>query len=284
MTLFICFAGVASVFQERKIWKNPKLPSLNAFGLLKVYLLNVSWMGICFIGAILTLLKCLVTLNFKKTNSRAFAHSIVERNVAKWVLGLFVGPVIVEGVEHLPSDTPGSPAPVYIANHDSQIDVAAVYYLNRQWRWIAKSSVVFLPGVGQLMYLGDHVFIDRAPSKKGEKSSKNGARNLYIKSNASVQSGVPMFFFPQGTRRLGERLPFKDGAFKIAKENKSVLVPVSIHIPLTAWNSSYPFGKAEPVVLTVHKAIDTKDKEIEEMKKECFNTIYSVLPDYTKQS
>ena len=93
-----------------------------------------------------------------------------------------------------------------------------------------------------------------------------------------------MFFFPQGTRRLGERLPFKDGAYKIAKENNAQLIPISIDIPLTAWNSTYPFGKANPIVLTVHKPIDSKDKELEVLKKETFDVIYSVLPDYTKTS
>ena len=93
-----------------------------------------------------------------------------------------------------------------------------------------------------------------------------------------------MFFFPQGTRRLGERLPFKDGAFKVAKENDSDLVPISIEIPLTAWNSFYPFTKANPVVLTVHKPISSKGKDLEQLKKESFDAIYSVLPDYTKQN
>ncbi|KAL3937137.1 MAG: hypothetical protein SGARI_002268 [Bacillariaceae sp.] len=145
---------------------------------------------------------------------------------------------------------------------------------------------MFLPGVGQVMYLSDHVFIDRRRSGgKSNKNSSTGARNLYLKSNESIQAGVPMFFFPQGTRRLGERLPFKDGAFKVAKENDSDLIPISIEIPLTAWNSFYPFTKApNPVVLTVHKPISSKGKDIEHLKKESFDAIYSVLPDYTKQS
>ena len=92
-----------------------------------------------------------------------------------------------------------------------------------------------------------------------------------------------MFFFPQGTRRIGERLPFKDGAFKVAKNNDSVLVPISIQIPLTAWNSLYPLTKADPVLLTVHKPIESKGKEIQALKEETSTVIYSVLPDYSKE-
>jgi lysophosphatidate acyltransferase len=278
----VFLAAVASVFQEQKIWKSPKLPSLTAIGLLKVFLLNLCWMGCCVIGSILTVVYCLVTSSSLK-NSRDFAHTKVERYVAQFVCHCLVGPVEVRGTENLPAENCASPAPILIANHDSQIDLAAVYFFNRQWRWIAKSSVMILPGVGQIMWLSGHVFIDRRPKKNN--NSKTGARNLYVQSNASIQSGVPMFFFPQGTRRLGERLPFKDGAFKVAKENDSKIIPISIEIPLTAWNSTYPFlGKADPVIITVHKAMESKGKDIETLKKESFETIYSVLPDYTKQS
>jgi lysophosphatidate acyltransferase len=250
-------------------------------GMFKVYLLNVFWMSCCLVGAILTLIEA--ALKGKKT-CREFAHTIVERNCAQAMTKLFIGPVEVRGVENLPPDEPGCPAPVYIGNHDSQIDLAAVYHLNRSWRWIAKSQVMYLPGVGQTMYLSDHVFIDRVKKSNQSKDSATGARHLYTKSNESIREGVPMFFFPQGTRRLGERLPFKDGAFKVAKENDSVLIPVSIEIPLTVWNSFYPFVKSNPVVLTIHKPIETKGKDIEVLKKESFDVIYSVLPDYTKQS
>lgn len=278
--VWLLAACIGATMQERKIWKNPNLPSLTPFALVKVFLLNVAWMGGTQIGVLLTPLYLVIT---GTRETRDYGHNKVERYVGQFLIKVFVGSVEIQGLENLPSLNPGSPAPVLIANHDSQLDIAAVYYLNRSWRWIAKSSVYFLPGVGQLMFVGGHVFIDRV--KKNNKSS-TGTRNLYVKSNESLQEGVPMFFFPQGTRRLGERLPFKDGAFKIAKDNGSSIVPISIGIPLTAWNSNYPFDtKVPPVVLTVHKSIDSKDfKELEPLKQKCFETIYSVLPDYTKQS
>lgn len=290
--IVIMTAALAAVYQERKIWLHPKLPSLTPTGMIKVFGLNVVWMSVCLFGAVIATIEAVVTNNWLDLqHTRKIAHEIVERKCGMLVTLLFVGPVVINGIENLPALEPGKPAPVYIANHASQIDVAVVYYLERRWRWIAKSSTMFLPGVGQIMYLGDHVLIDRIPKKKkssddassSSKTSSTGARNLYKKSDQSIQDGVPMFFFPQGTRRLGERLPFKDGAYKVAKNNDSTLIPVSIHIPLNAWNSSYPFGKADPVVLTVHKPIVTKDKDIETLKKESSDIIYSVLPDYTKQ-
>lgn len=298
LIVVLSFIGaLASVDQERKIWLSPGIPSVSLFGMMKIFGLNVVWMNCCLLGAIITVLQSIL-LRYKPQDE--FAHDIVERGVAKLALRLFVGPVEIRGAEHLPPpDHPGSiPAPIYIANHSSQIDVAAVYELNRQFKWIAKSSVLYLPGVGQIMWLSDHVFIDRVHSKKKDQGKANpshrtGTRNLFVQSNKAVQSGKPMFFFPQGTRRMVERLPFKDGAFRIALDNGSRLIPISIHVPITAWNSFYPFtslwrgyiGGTPPVVLTIHPPIESKDfSDLETLKQACYDTIYSILPDYQKQS
>jgi len=280
---YICVAALAAVFQERKIWLHPNVPSLTAVGMIKVLCLNLVWMTVCLVGAVAAAIEAAVTNNWLDLkHTRRIAHLVVERRVAMLVTSMFIGPVVVKGSENLPPDEPGSPAPVYVANHTSQIDSAAIYYIERQWRWIMKSSIIFLPGVGQITYLGDHIFIDRKKKSKN-KDSFAGTRNLYAKSDKSIQEGVPMAFFPQGTRRIGERLPFKDGAFKVATNNDSPLVPISIEIPLTVWNSLYPFGKAHPIVITVHKPIESKGKDIETLKNETFEIIYSVLPDYSKQ-
>jgi len=279
----ISLASLAAVYQERKIWLHPNVPSLTAVGMFKVYCLNLVWMTVCFVGTLVTLAEAAVTGNWLDlTHTREIAHKVVERKCAMLVCSLFVGPVVIKGAENLPAVEPGSPAPVYVANHSSQIDSAIVYYIEREWRWIMKSSIMYLPGVGQITYLGDHIWIDRVKRKNKSKDSITGARNLYAKSDASIQEGVPMFFFPQGTRRMGERLPFKDGAFNVATNNDSKLIPISIEIPLTAWNSMYPLGKADPVILTVHKPIESKGKDVETLKKETTEIIYSVLPDHTK--
>jgi len=279
----ICLASLAAVYQERKIWFDKNVPSLTAVGHIKVFGLNFVWMTVCFLGAVVTAIEAAVTNNwFDLKHTRKLAHKVVERRCAMLVTWMFVGPVVIKGAENLPADEPGSPAPVYVANHSSQIDSAVVYYIERQWRWIMKSSIMFLPGVGQITYLGDHIMIDRVRRKNKSKDSITGARNLYVKSDESIQEGIPMFFFPQGTRRLGERLPFKDGAFKVAMNNDSVLVPISVEVPVTTWNSLYPFVKSNPVVLTVHKPIESKGKDIETLKKETFDILYSVLPDHSK--
>ena len=267
----LCFvAPLVSVYQERKIWAPSSLPSLSLWGMWKVYVFNVLWMCGCLVWSVVLFPKLLLTGSVEWE-----AHNWGEWTVANVVCDSLVGRVRVEGRDNLPSNEPGVPAPIYIANHASQIDVGIVYKLNRSFKWIAKKSVVFLPGVGQIMYLGRHVLIDR---KTGQ--NKSSVQTLYAKSNQAIQSGVPMFFFPQGTRWIAERRHFKAGAFKVAMDNQSTLVPLSIDIPRGIWNYAYPLGPTPPpIVITVHKPIPVKgDEDKEQLMNQCADTIYSVLP------
>lgn len=268
---------LVSVYQEYKIWKPASLPSLSLWGMLKVYVFNVIWMAACLIASLLCLPKYILTGTVEYASFMWF-----ERYIACCLVRGMVGKVDIVGMEHLPPMQPGAPAPVYIANHSSQLDAAVVYFLHRKFKWIAKSSVFYVPGAGQLMYLSGHVFINR---KRGK--NKSSVVSLYDKSNAAVQGGIPMFFFPQGTRNLAQRLPFKDGAFKVAMDNGSDLIPISIDIPTSAWNRPYPlpWGKTDPVVVTIHKAIPaTQNSEKEALKKQSFDAIYSCLPNYSDEN
>ncbi|KAL7470230.1 hypothetical protein ACHAXS_010470 [Conticribra weissflogii] len=292
-SLSIFLFPLASVYQERRIWNpSPRLPSLSLQAHLKIYFFNVAWMGITLLGGMLLLPKAI--LGFDASHE---AH-LVERFTGTICTYLFLdSSIVVRGAENLPPESPTAtegrcppPAPVYVANHASQIDLAVVYLLGKRFKWISKDSVRFLPGVGLIMTLSRHVFINRRTGK-----NKSSVSNLYRQSQVAIQSGLPMFFFPQGTRRMDARLPFKDGAFRVALESESEIVPISIEIPLGIWDRWYPLnliwggnrrggesdgeGKGK-IVLTIHERIKvTKDTDREELKKKTYDVIYSVLPD-----
>jgi 1-acyl-sn-glycerol-3-phosphate acyltransferase len=279
LVVMTVLSAALAVVQEAKIWKPKSVPSLSLYGCAKVFLFNIMWMSLCLAGSVLIVIKWFVTLG--TSDIARDGNRWIECSVGKACLHCFVGTVKVVGRENLPPDTTEcKPAPVFVANHASQIDVAAVYYIERRFKWIAKRSVVYLPGVGQLMFLSRHVFIDRTSGK-----NKLSVTNLFEKSNAAVQSGIPMFLFPQGTRRIAEKLPFKNGAFVVAQTNKSALIPISIEVPLNAWNSWYPLnliwgGSVPEVKLTVHTSIEVNGKEdLAELKQTCCEIIYSVLPE-----
>ena len=281
----ILLCPLVSVYQEHKLWKHPSVQSLTPVGMLKVYIFNVIWMGLTLVGSLILLPKW--ALGGFGRSVEYEAHCLVERMSAIGCIGAMVGPVEIRGKGNLPPrfQRTGQPAPVYVANHASQIDVGAVYYLRRRFKWISKKSVTYLPGVGQIMALSGHVFIQRKGKNRGTGGSTS-VSNLYAKSNEAIQGGIPMFLFPQGTRRLVERIPFKDGAFNIALSNQSLIVPISFEIPPSAWEGWYPLSllwgwRKKPIVLTVHEPIQVKaGMNKDDLKKRCYDTIYSVLPDH----
>jgi 1-acyl-sn-glycerol-3-phosphate acyltransferase len=309
VTLVSTLASLVAVHQEIKIWMPTALPSLSFYGCLKVFAFNMVWMVVCFVGCALVLLRHAITLG--RTDVELEVNRLVEDWVARVMIRAFVGDVRVVGRENLPERDDQTPAPVFCCNHSSQIDAAAVYYVDRRFKWVAKGSVVFLPGVGQVspqlggttaklsattapnvshfgahvlllhgvfyqvMWLGGHVLINRTKGR-----NKASVSALFAKSNEAVQSGIPMFFFPQGTRRIDAKLDFKDGAFVVAQSNRSSIVPLSLDIPRNVWNHWYPLSRDTPVVtLTIHKPIHvTGEEDRASLKKQCMDQIYSVLP------
>lgn len=166
-------------------------------------------------------------------------NMVVENLIAKMLFTMIVGKVKIINPHNIPNmdvRNPTIPAPIFVANHSSQIDICVVYFILKRFKWIAKQSAKFLPGVGFGSMIGGHIFIQR----KGKNS--HSVSNLYAQANEAVQAGIPMMIFPQGTRRIAEKLRFKDGAFKIAIDNEAPIVPISIDIPVNIWNSSYPLN------------------------------------------
>jgi hypothetical protein len=185
VVLVSALASLVAVHQEYKIWKPKALPTLSAYGCIKVFLFNMAWMLLCFVGSILVLLRYVIA--FGRTDVERDINRLVENWAARIMIRCFVGDVRVVGRENLPERDDQIPGPVYVCNHASQIDPAAVYFFDRRFKWIAKGSVVFLPGVGQVMWLGGHVLINRTKGK-----NKASVSALFTKSDAAVRSGIPM--------------------------------------------------------------------------------------------
>jgi len=86
----ITIAALAAVYQERKIWLNPKLPSLTRTGMTKVFALNVVWMTVCLYGSLVVIIEAAITKNWLDLqHTRKIAHEIVERKCGMLVTALF---------------------------------------------------------------------------------------------------------------------------------------------------------------------------------------------------
>jgi 1-acyl-sn-glycerol-3-phosphate acyltransferase len=66
--------------------------------------------------------------------------------------------VTIVGAENLPP--PSAPA-VYVANHQSFMDIYSLFRLRRPFKFISKTSNFVIPIVGWSMFLTGHVMLNR---------------------------------------------------------------------------------------------------------------------------
>jgi 1-acyl-sn-glycerol-3-phosphate acyltransferase len=124
----------------------------------------------------------------------------------------------VEGRQHLPWRGPA----VLVANHASLIDILVLFDLYRPFKWVAKDSTFRLPFLGWNMRLNDYV-----PIVRGQKES---VLRMLAHCERHLANGMPVLIFPEGTRTPdGHLLPFKDGAFQLAKQFGYPLIPIAVH-------------------------------------------------------
>lgn len=112
---------------------------------------------------------------------------------------------------------------IFIANHESFIDIPLLYELPWKMKWVVKHSMTYIPVMGWMVKLTGQLTINRS-SKSALKKLSNLVQPL--------KDLVPVMIFPEGTRSLdGEIQSFKNGAFLLAMEHGFNLQPVVIDGP-----------------------------------------------------
>jgi 1-acyl-sn-glycerol-3-phosphate acyltransferase len=158
-------------------------------------------------------------------------------------------------------DGVAAPGPaVYAANHGSALDIPIVFgYLPVDFRVIHKRSLHYFPILGQYLYLGGHIAVDRANPFRARRSLSRAA--------VRIRGGTSVLVFPEGTRNRrgdGAVQPFKRGSFVLAVEAGVPVVPVS----LAGVKRVAPEGllRLRPglVVLTLHAPMSTEGLTLDE--------------------
>jgi 1-acyl-sn-glycerol-3-phosphate acyltransferase len=112
---------------------------------------------------------------------------------------------------------------------------------------VGKKSLKWLPLVGQLYWLTGSLFIDRNSPRASIQSLRKIAKRV-------VADNTSLWIFPEGTRNHGgQMLPFKTGAFRIAKDMGVGIIPVTIspavnHIAYNALRSTHVSIVAHPPI------------------------------------
>jgi len=123
----------------------------------------------------------------------------------------------VEGLERARSAAPC----IYVANHQSMVDILAVFALRTPFLWVSKVENFYVPFLGWNMWLNRYV-----PLKRGHLPS---IMRMVRTCHRRLREGHNLFVFPEGTRSPdGNLIPFFPGAFRLAVRFGVPIVPVVI--------------------------------------------------------
>lgn len=125
--------------------------------------------------------------------------------------------VKIKGHDNLPKDK----ACVYVANHQSFMDILSVYQLFKPFKFVSKASILKIPLVGWAMRRAKTITIER--------EDRRSQLNTFRECVEALKKGTSIFVFPEGTRSSdGKLLKFKRGPVSIAKRAKVPTVPLTI--------------------------------------------------------
>ena len=122
----------------------------------------------------------------------------------------------VEGLEHVDR----SKSYVIVLNHNTVIDIPALYYVPLNFRWVSKREIFRVPFFGQFLVLHGDICIDRGRASEA-------LEQLLREGRKWIARGASVAIFPEGTRsKDGEIHRFKAGAFTLAREAGVEILPV----------------------------------------------------------
>lgn len=228
-------------------------------------ILWIYW-AICIIGffGIVTVLY-FVTFPFDRFNT------ITNRMLKglAWIM-LKVNPCWTIDIEGAHPEKIAEPT-IVIANHQSFLDLPLSYLLPWSMKWVSKRGLFRIPILGWIIYMTGQLGIDRKSMKSAKKLDE---------LVAPIQAGIPAMIFPEGTRsRKSNLLPFKNGAFKLAKKYNFRVLPIVLQggkeaMPAGSWRVA-PHQKFK---ITVLDPLDPGEyNSVTELKDTAFSLIQEEL-------
>ncbi len=198
--------------------------------------------------------------------------------VIRWIWLSFGASVEVKGKENVQKR--GVKA-CYICNHESMMDIPALFYSGIWAGVVAKMELRKVFGLNILMKELGCVFMDRKNIRQSLQAILKGVEN--------IKSGRPMAICPEGTRsKDGTMGSFKAGAFKMATKSKALVIPVTFKNTRCLLEDAYTFRRIK-VYVNIGKPIDTESLNEDEMRKlperveNIIRKTYEALPSCRKK-
>jgi 1-acyl-sn-glycerol-3-phosphate acyltransferase len=116
---------------------------------------------------------------------------------------------------------------IVVANHESFVDILLISHLPWEMKWLSKEDFFHYPLVGWLMRMAGDIRLIR-----GQRDSVAAAMSA---CKDRLNKRVSVMIFPEGTRTGdGELQRFKSGAFRLAIETGTPILPLAVHGTRTA--------------------------------------------------
>ncbi len=147
---------------------------------------------------------------------------------------------------------------IVVANHESFADILLISHLPFEMKWLAKEAFFHYPLVGWMMRMAGDI-----PLLRGERSSALAAM---VSCKDRLANHVSVMIFPEGTRTgNGDMQRFKNGAFRLAIETGTPILPMALHGTRPALRKGdWRFGVAE-AELHVLEPIETTGMTMSDM-------------------
>lgn len=219
---------------------------LSAVWLVPYFALNTALMGL---GSILASL-------VSATWSRSFARVWARMNAGP--AGLKIK---VEGLENLTgpdSATADGGGCVLAANHSSAADIAAILGgLRVDICWVTKADLLKIP------FLGWHLKRVHIPiTRRGAEAGR------FLADGAEkIKAGAVVAIFPEGTRNRHpeELLPFRRGAFALARLSGRPVVPTAIIGSADLWPPNRLIPSRGVITMRLGRSVDPADYPDEDL-------------------
>lgn len=173
---------------------------------------------------------------------------------ARWWLRFSGVRVEVRGLELLDPKQPY----VFASNHRSYLDTATLFvFLNRRIGILAKKELLKVPVLGVGMGFVNVMAIDRSNRESAIRTTEAAAER--------IRSGISFGVFVEGTRaKPGELLPFKKGAFYMARQAGVPVVPVAIKYSDELMGKGTGEAKSGTIEMVVLPPVPTTDLATDE--------------------
>ncbi len=177
--------------------------------------------------------------------------------------------VKVSGRENIDNNT----SYVFVANHQSAYDIFAIYgYLNHNFKWMMKASLMKFPVIGPSCNAAGHIFVD--------KSSPAALRHTMQRAESTLKGGMSLVVFPEGSRTYtGKMQAFRRGAFQLAMEFHLPVVPVTIEGAYDVFPRTAIAPHWGTINVTIHKPIAAPINEDDRRRviDESYAAVHSAL-------